>query len=93
MDMPSRAVGAALRKQYVDGGAKKGPPCASTQCLYVATKRVFWPILAGQEFPVYCDACAARAQGVLETLGYAYRDEPLPQMVDNAKTRMIDLED
>jgi hypothetical protein len=82
---------ASLREQYAEMGCPRGPMCASHDCLTLASRRVFWPVLPGEEFPVYCDHHAAWAKHVLETLGHKYGEELLPVAQELGKTRRIEL--
>lgn len=97
MSDDTRAIEAAiasLKAQFVERfGTTRGVPCVSATCLLIATRRVFWPgTLAGEEFPVYCDACAARARVVTEALGARYHDEPLPVPEDLRPSRAVSTE-
>lgn len=58
---------------------KQGVPCDSALCVCIATVRVFWAgTLPHEEYPVYCDQCAAKMRMVSETLGCKYHAESLP---------------
>lgn len=81
-----------LRESYVASGCQHGLLCTSKTCLNLATTRVFWPVLPGEEFPRYCTACALWAKQILETLGHTYRDEALPVPLAAGKTRLIEME-
>ncbi len=90
MDGDAREAVAALRSAYAASGKRNGELCTSETCLNVATRRVFWPVLAGEEFPVYCPPCAAWAKSVLEAMGIKYHDEPIPVPTPREQTRLID---
>ena len=75
-----RAAVTAVRSAYAEAGSPRGQACRSASCLRLATRRVFWPVQPGEDYPAYCDACAAWARKVLEAMGVAYRDEALPDL-------------
>ena len=80
---------AAIRDAYVMAGSPNGIACNSKTCLNIATRRVFWPVLRDEIYPVYCERCAAKARQVLEVLGIRYSDEALPVTQIGGKTRQI----
>jgi hypothetical protein len=79
----------ALRGAYALAGSPNGPACHTRTCLQVARVRVFWPVAPGQDYPLYCPPCAARARGILETLNIRYANEALPPRADSR--RALDL--
>ena len=94
MDAETAAAIKAIRKAYVEGGKRNGEPCHSETCLALATRRVFWPVLAGEQPPLYCDRCAAWARDVLEAMGIAYHEQKLDVPLNRVTaTREIDLTD
>lgn len=82
-------VVAVLRDAYIMNGSRLGPACGSKTCLRLATRRVFWPVLKGESFPIYCDACAAWAVQVLETLGLRADSEALLRPASSAAPRAV----
>lgn len=83
-------------REFKDLAKRAGlpPTCCSSDCLNYATKRVFWPgTLAGEDYPLYCDACAGRARRIAEVLGARCHDEPLPAPPTNGpRLRAISME-
>ena len=82
----------ALRSAYAMSGKPNGEMCASITCLNVATVRVFWPVSASEEYPLYCPTCAAWAKSVLEAMGIKYAHEAIPVPKPKDQTRLIDVE-
>ena len=65
-------------------------PCASLECVEPATMRVFWPVLPGEDHPVYCDRCGAWAKTVLETMGHRAHAELLKWETREPSRRAFD---